>query len=69
MENVSVRDTPKTLPADATLEIEKLTGKEAEDLVPSGLQVKLGSDIYEITTTGSREFWGQHHHHSHRFRS
>jgi hypothetical protein len=45
-----------TLPADATLKVQRLTGGEAGDLVPSGLRVKLGSDIYEITTTGDRNF-------------
>lgn len=45
-----------TLPADATLKVERLTEQEAETLVSSGLRVKLGSDVYEITTSGVREF-------------
>ncbi|MEW6274437.1 MAG: stalk domain-containing protein [Bacillota bacterium] len=45
-----------TLPADATLKVKQLSEKEAGDLVPSGLRVKLGSDVYEITTTGGRNF-------------
>ncbi|KJS12800.1 MAG: hypothetical protein VR67_06245 [Peptococcaceae bacterium BRH_c8a] len=45
-----------TLPANATLKVKQLTDKEDEDLVPSNLRVKLGSDIYDITTTGERNF-------------
>ena len=54
--SVTVEVPDGTLSADATLKVEQLTEKEAEDLAPSGLLVSLGSDIYEITTTGDRDF-------------
>jgi len=54
--NATVEVPGGTLPDDATLKVERLSEREAEDLIPSGLGVKLGSDIYEITTTGDRDF-------------
>lgn len=54
--NAAVEVPAGTLPADATLKVKQLTDKEAGDLVPSGLLVSLGSEIYEITTTGDRDF-------------
>lgn len=44
------------LPGDATMTINTLTTREANNVVPEGLRVKLGSDVYEITTSGSRNF-------------
>ncbi|MEW5953336.1 MAG: stalk domain-containing protein [Bacillota bacterium] len=45
-----------TLPANATLKVTQMSATEANKVVPEGLQVKLGSDVYEITTSGDREF-------------
>ena len=53
---VSVDIPAGALPGDATISIEKLTPSEANKTVPEGLRLKLGSDIYEITTTGARDF-------------
>ena len=55
-EGVKVTIPAGTLPQDATVSITKLTEAQAVNSVPAGLQVKLGSDIYEITTTGERNF-------------
>jgi hypothetical protein len=45
-----------TLPADATLKVTQMSADEANKVVPEGLRVSLGSDVYEITTSGDREF-------------
>ena len=54
--DVSVEIPAGALPGDATFSIKKLTPSEGNEIVPEGLRLKLGSDIYEITTTGYRDF-------------
>lgn len=44
------------LPANATVTSKKLTADEAGRVVPSPLCLKLASEIYDISTTGSRIF-------------
>ncbi|MGI6434690.1 MAG: stalk domain-containing protein [Syntrophomonadaceae bacterium] len=53
---VSVNIPAGALPGDATISIKKLTPGEADNIIPEGLRLKLGSDTYEITTTGERDF-------------
>ncbi len=54
--NATVEIPAESLPDNATFKVEKLTEREAEDLIPSGLRVKIGSDVYEITTSGEGDF-------------
>ena len=54
--NVTVVIPPGTLPGDARISINKLSTSEADKVVPKGLRVSLAGDIYEITTTGERNF-------------
>jgi len=54
--NATVEVPAGTLPDDATLKVERLTERETEDLIPSGLRIKIGSDVYDITTSGDRDF-------------
>ncbi len=56
MDGVSIIVPPKTLPANATLSITKLTTEQTENDLPQGLQLKLGSEVYEISTDGERNF-------------
>lgn len=44
------------LPGDAKIRVNKLSSSYVDAVVSEGLQVKLGSDIYEITTSGRRDF-------------
>jgi len=53
---VSVHIPAGALPGGATFSIRKLTQKEVDDIVPQGLRLKMAGDIYDITTTGSRDF-------------
>ena len=57
-EGVSVEIPAGALPSDATFCIKKMTPSEANNIVPEGLRLKLASDIYEITTSGGRDFGG-----------
>ena len=54
--NVTVIIPPGTLPRDARISINKLSTSEADKVVPKGLRFSLAGDIYEITTTGERNF-------------
>lgn len=54
--DVSVEIPSGALPGNATFSIKKLTPSKADEIVPEGLRLKLSSDIYEITTTGERDF-------------
>lgn len=54
--NATVEIPPGTLPDNATFKVERLTERKAKDLISSGLQFKIGSDIYQITTSGERDF-------------
>ena len=54
--DVSVTIPAAALQANATISIKKLSSSEAEQTVPSGLRIKLSSDVFEINTTGSRNF-------------
>lgn len=55
-ENLTVEIPAGALPGNATVSISKLASGKAKEAVPEGLRVKLCSDVYEITTTGSRDF-------------
>ncbi|MFZ5946326.1 MAG: stalk domain-containing protein, partial [Bacillota bacterium] len=50
---------PLVLPRDAILRIEKVNLFEVDSINSEGLLMRVSSDIYEITTSGSREF-GDH---------
>ncbi|KJS12250.1 MAG: hypothetical protein VR67_10005 [Peptococcaceae bacterium BRH_c8a] len=56
LDRVTVDIPPDALPAEATVSITKLTTSEATKVVPAGLRVKMASDVYEITTSGERQF-------------
>jgi Ca2+-binding RTX toxin-like protein len=45
-----------TLPEDAEITIKEVVALDATTYVPAGLAVKLGSKIYEIETTGAKQF-------------
>ena len=47
------------LPADARFNVTRLSDSVVDDIVPEGLLVSLGSNIYEITTSGTRNFEDQ----------
>lgn len=53
---VSVNIPAGVLPNNAAFSIKKMNPGEANNLVPEGLRLKLGSDVYEIATTGGRDF-------------
>lgn len=55
-ENLTVEIPAGALPGNATVSVSKLTPSKAKEVVPEGLQAKLCSDVYEITTTGGRDF-------------
>ncbi|WP_051688298.1 stalk domain-containing protein [Desulfofalx alkaliphila] len=55
-EELTVEIPAGALPGNATFSANKLTQSEANKIVPEGMRVKLGSDVYQITTTGSRNF-------------
>jgi len=54
--DVSVAIPAGILPNKATFSIKKMNPGEANNIVPEGLRLKLGSDVYEIATTGERDF-------------
>ena len=54
--DVSVEVPAGALTSDATFSIKKLTPNETNKIMPEVLRLKLGSDIYETTTTGDRDF-------------
>jgi len=58
-EDIIITVPEAALPANATFSINKLNNKETNEAVSEGLRLKLGSDVYEITTTGSTEFGDQ----------
>lgn len=58
-EGMTVEIPAGALPEDATISIKKLTRQEVNRVVPSGLRLKLAGDVYEIATTGARDF-GEH---------
>lgn len=47
------------MPGNALFSIALLSTNVANEVLPEGLRLKLGSDIFEITTTGSRNFGGR----------
>jgi len=53
---VTVEVPGGALPVSATLSVKKLTADEAARVLPSTLRLKLASAVYEINTTGSRNF-------------
>jgi hypothetical protein len=53
---VTVDIPANTLPADAAVSITPLSASEVENTVPEGLRVKMFSDVYEISTSGERNF-------------
>lgn len=55
-EGTIVEIPANALPGNATIEIKKVNDEETLALVPAGMRVKMGSEIYEITTTGKRDF-------------
>lgn len=58
-EQLTVEIPAGAIPEDATFSAAVLTEGEANAVVPEGLRVKLGSEVYEISTTGSRDFGEQ----------
>jgi hypothetical protein len=54
--DVTVIVPPGVLPANATFSIKKLDVNETNSLVSDNLRLKIGSDVFEITTTGSTDF-------------
>ncbi len=58
-EQLTVEILAGALPEDATVSAGKLTSNEENEVVPEGMRLKLGSDVYEITTTGSKVFGDQ----------
>jgi len=59
-QGVTVEVPSNVLPGNATISIKQLTPAEMAQLIPPGLTLKLGSDIYQITTSGERQF-GENH--------
>ncbi|MTI80484.1 MAG: hypothetical protein FH758_06295 [Firmicutes bacterium] len=55
-DGVTVDIPAGALEEDARFTIERLYNTEVNDIVPSSLRVKLCGDVYEITTTGSKDF-------------
>jgi len=47
---------PDVLPGNTIITIQKLPPQENLDIIPQGLALVLGSDIYQITTNGPRYF-------------
>ncbi|MCG9969989.1 cadherin-like beta sandwich domain-containing protein [Pelotomaculum terephthalicicum JT] len=56
LDDVAAEIPTGTLPADATVSIKTLSQDEANRVVPEGLRVKMAGAVYEITTTGERQF-------------
>jgi len=55
-EQLTVEIPAGVLPKNATFTVGILKPDKADDLVPEDMRVKLGSDVYEITTTGQSDF-------------
>jgi hypothetical protein len=53
---VTVDIPADVFPGNALFTITRLSTNEANEVLPVALRLKLGSDIFEITTTGSRNF-------------
>ncbi|KAF1085776.1 Chitinase A1 precursor [Sporotomaculum syntrophicum] len=58
-EHLTVEIPAGVLPENAEVSAVKLTSNEANEVVPEGMRLKLCSDVYEITTTGNRDFGNQ----------
>ncbi|AGK99886.1 stalk domain-containing protein [Desulfoscipio gibsoniae] len=58
-DQLTVKIPAGALPGNATVSASKLKSTEINEVVPEGMLVKLGSDVYEITITGSKEFGDQ----------
>jgi uncharacterized alpha/beta hydrolase family protein len=55
-ENVELKIAPKVLQKDATISINKLEGSEVDKIVSNALKLKIESSVYEVSTTGERNF-------------
>ncbi|WP_347489080.1 CbiX/SirB N-terminal domain-containing protein [Desulfoscipio sp. XC116] len=55
----TVKIAAGVLPGDAVISVEKLSSADLKKLVSEGLRVKLGSDIYEVATSGRCDFGGK----------
>ena len=45
-----------SISTDASFSIKKLSASEHNSIVPPGMRLKLGGSVYDITTTGNRDF-------------